>query len=90
MSDDVALLAQLQASLADTARGRLDDLGRAVAAADLHVTFTRPAGGTLRVQGRVTGGGRSVCFCEAEAHDEQGRLVARAMATYRYRGTTGR
>ena len=86
MADEAALLAQLHAALARTARGRLDDAAREVAAADLHVTFTQPPAGALRTQGRVTGGGRSVCFCEVEAHDDQGRLVARAMGTFRYRG----
>ena len=88
MADEAALLAQLHAALAQTARGRLDDATREVAVADLHVTFTQRAEGPLRMQGRITGGGRSVCFCEAEAHDAQGRLVARAMGTFRYRGAS--
>ena len=51
---------------------------------DLHVGFVQPGAG-LNAIARVTGGGRSVCFCEAELHDAAGRLVARAMATLRYR-----
>lgn len=38
----------------------------------------------LRAHGQVTGGGRSVCFCEAELRDATQRPVARAMGTFRY------
>ena len=42
-----------------------------------------PAEGWL-AHGQVTGGGRSVCFCEAELRDATQRTVARAMGTFRY------
>jgi acyl-coenzyme A thioesterase PaaI-like protein len=44
-----------------------------------------PATGRLTATGRATGGGRSVCFCEAEIADADGHPVARAMGTFRYR-----
>jgi len=44
-----------------------------------------PATGRLTATGRATGGGRSVCFCEADISDADGRLVAKAMGTFRYR-----
>ena len=37
----------------------------------------------------ATGGGRSVCFCEAELRDAAGQSVARAMGTFRYRAVSG-
>ena len=35
--------------------------------------------------GRATGGGKSVCFCEAEITDANGTVTAKAMGTFRYR-----
>ena len=36
--------------------------------------------GTLTVEGRVIKTGRSICLCEAEVHDEQGRLMAHCIS----------
>lgn len=58
---------------------------REVVAVDIHVAFVSPASGRLTAAGRATGGGRSVCFCEADVADADGHLVARAMGTFRYR-----
>ena len=48
---------------------------------DLHVSFLRPGQGLLHARARVTGGGKSLCFCEAAVHDDQGRAVAQALLT---------
>ncbi len=40
--------------------------------------------GRVRVEGRRTGGGRTVFFTTAEAHDDEGRVVATAAGTFRY------
>ena len=58
---------------------------REVVTIDMHVAFMRPAAGRLVATGRSTGGGRSVCFCEAEVADASGATVAKAMGTFRYR-----
>ena len=78
-------LAQLHAALVAAARTRLVDAARQLSATDLHVLFTAEPQGPLTATGQVTGGGRSLCFCEAELHDPQGQLVARAMGSFRYR-----
>lgn len=62
---------------------------REVVTVDMHVAFMQPATGRLTATGRATGGGRSVCFCEAEIADAHGRVVARAMGTFRYREPAG-
>ena len=62
---------------------------REVVTIDIHVAFVSPATGRLTATGRATGGGRSVCFCEAEIADADGRLVAKAMGTFRYREPVG-
>ena len=44
--------------------------------------------GRLRVEGRRTGGGRTIFFA-AEARDDSGRLLAGAVGTFRYIGGSG-
>jgi acyl-coenzyme A thioesterase PaaI-like protein len=80
-----AAMAQLDAAMAQAAQARLGG-ATAPAAVDLHVAFVGAAQGPLVAEARSTGGGRSVCFCEAEATSADGQVVARALGTYR---TTG-
>ena len=74
----------LDSAMANAALG-LVDFAREVVTIDMHVGFMRPASGRLVATGRTTGGGRSVCFCEAELVDGTGAVVAKAMGTFRYR-----
>jgi uncharacterized protein (TIGR00369 family) len=74
----------LDSAMANAALG-LVDFAREVVTIDMHVGFMRPAAGRLVATGRTTGGGRSVCFCEAELVDASGNVVAKAMGTFRYR-----
>jgi uncharacterized protein (TIGR00369 family) len=52
---------------------------------DMSIHFIGPGAGRLHVRGRSTGGGASVCFCEGEIHDDAGKLVAKALASFKYR-----
>jgi uncharacterized protein (TIGR00369 family) len=52
---------------------------------DMSVHFIGPGAGRLHVRGHATGGGASVCFCEGEIHDDAGKLVAKALASFKYR-----
>lgn len=54
-----------------------------VVAMELHTAFLRAAEGPLAASARITGGGRSVGFCEAEVRNAAGQVVATAMGTYR-------
>jgi uncharacterized protein (TIGR00369 family) len=74
----------LDSAMANAALSRID-YSREVVTIDLHIAFMRPTTGHLTATGRATGGGRSVCFCEAEITDEAGHVMARAMGTFRYR-----
>ena len=74
----------LDCAMAHAALSKLD-YSREVVTIDLHVAFMRPATGRLVAEGRATGGGKSVCFCEAHITDEHGQLAAQAMGTFRYR-----
>jgi uncharacterized protein (TIGR00369 family) len=49
----------------------------------LTVSFLRSAAGSLRAEGRLVRGGRSLAFCEGEVRDASGEIVAKAMASYR-------
>ena len=74
----------LDSAMANAALSRIG-FSREVVTIDMHIGFMRPASGRLVATGRATGGGRSVCFCEAELVDDSGTVVAKAMGTFRYR-----
>lgn len=74
----------LESAMVHAARG-LADFAREIETIDMHVGFTRRASGRLVATGRTTGGGRSVCFCEAELVDGSGAVVAKGMGTFRLR-----
>ncbi|HSV81430.1 MAG TPA: PaaI family thioesterase [Ramlibacter sp.] len=84
MSLHVELMTLLDRAMADAALARVDN-EREVVPIDLHIAFMRPTSGPLQASGRATGGGRSVCFCEATVTDASGEVAARAMGTFRYR-----
>lgn len=74
----------LECAMVHAARGP-GDLAREVETIDLHLGFMRRASGRLVATARTTGGGRSVCFCEAELVDGSGAVVAKGMGTFRLR-----
>lgn len=79
-----AVVALLDDAMAEAARARLDS-PRELVAIDLHIAFLQAASGALVAQARATGGGRSVCFCEASLVDASGAVAAQAMGTFRLR-----
>ena len=52
---------------------------------DMSLNFLRPASGRVVALGRVLRGGRSLIFCEGEAHDASGQLVAKSLGTFMLR-----
>jgi uncharacterized protein (TIGR00369 family) len=74
----------LDSAMAHAALSRLD-YTREVVTLDMHIAFMRPTSGRLVAKSRATGGGRSVCFCEATITDASGEVAAQAMGTFRYR-----
>jgi uncharacterized protein (TIGR00369 family) len=74
----------LDCAMAHAALSRVD-YAREVVTIDMHIAFMRPASGRLVATGRATGGGKSVCFCEAHITAEDGEVAAQAMGTFRYR-----
>lgn len=78
------LMTLLDVAMANAALSRVD-YAREVVTVDMHVAFMSPTAGRLVATGRATGGGKSVCFCEARIEDASGRVAAQAMGTFRYR-----
>lgn len=74
----------LDCAMAHAALSRVD-YAREVVTVDMNVAFLKPASGRLVAVARATGGGRSVCFCEARITNPDGEVVAQAMGTFRYR-----
>ena len=78
------VMSLLDSAMANAALSKID-YEREVVTIDMHIAFMKPGTGRLTATGRATGGGRSVCFCEAEIHNEAGQITAKAMGTFRYR-----
>lgn len=78
----------LDSAMAHAALSKID-YSREVVSIDVHVSFLRPSTGKLTATGRAVGGGKSVCFCEAQIVDSEGQVAARAMGTFRYRQVGG-
>jgi uncharacterized protein (TIGR00369 family) len=64
-------------------RGHYEMIG-GVLTVDLSVGFMRASqGDKVLAEGRVLHGGKSTAFCEGEARDEQGNLLAKAIGTFK-------
>jgi uncharacterized protein (TIGR00369 family) len=57
-----------------------------VVTVDMSVGFMAPATGKVLAEARVLHGGRSTCFVEGEAKDESGKLLAKAIGTFKMVG----
>lgn len=79
-----AMMQLLESAMVHAALSKVD-YTMAVITLDISLTFLKPASGRLVAVGRVIGGGRSVCFCEARLTDAAGDLAAQAMGTLKYR-----
>ena len=77
-----SILSLLDITLSMTAR-TLYDPPRSIMTIDLSTQFIGTATGQLRCEGRVMRAGQSTIFCEGEARDEKGELVAKTIGTFR-------
>lgn len=81
------LMTLMDVAMANAALSRID-YAREVVTVDMHVAFMSASSGRLVATARATGGGRSLCFCEARVEDENGKVAAQAMGTFRYRNAS--
>jgi uncharacterized protein (TIGR00369 family) len=79
-----SILALLDITLSMTAR-TLYDPPRSIMTIDLSTQFIGTCTGLVRAEGRVLRAGQATIFCEGEARDERGELVAKAIGTFRAR-----
>jgi len=79
-----SILALLDITLSMSAR-TLYDPPRSIMTIDLSTQFIGTTTGILRAQGRVMKAGQTTIFCEGEARNESGELVAKAIGTFRAR-----
>lgn len=77
-----SIMAALDYTLSASVRASADD---AIGAAtiDMTTSFLAPALTDLTIEARVIKAGKSILFCEAEARDASGELVARATGTFK-------
>lgn len=78
------LMALLDTAMASAAVSSVGFRSSAVSL-NISVNFLQPGHGTLSIEGRRTGGGRSVCYCEGVVTDEAGTELARAIGTFRFK-----
>jgi uncharacterized protein (TIGR00369 family) len=79
-----SILSLLDITLSMTAR-TLYDPPRSIMTIDLSTQFIGTATGVLKAEGRVMKAGSTTIFCEGEARDDKGELVAKAIGTFRAR-----
>lgn len=76
------IMTLLDSAMSLAARLHLHGAPSGILTIEMNAKFISAAmGNRLGAEGRVIGGGRSTLFCEAEVHDEDGKLVAKGMGT---------
>ena len=76
------IMTLLDSAMSLAARLHLHGAPGGILTIEMNAKFIHPGlGSRLTAEGRVIGGGRSTLFCEAEVHDEDGKLVAKGMGT---------
>lgn len=77
-----SIMSAMDFTLSAAARSH-DPLGLGAITVDMSSHFHHPAQSTLVIEGRCTRRGRSIVFCDGEAHDALGRLVVVARAVFK-------
>ena len=64
-------------------RGHYNDPGAGVLTVDMSIGFLNAGKDDVFAEGRVLHAGRSTAFCEAEARDAEGLILAKAIGTFK-------
>ena len=78
------IMTMLDVAMAVAARG-MQQHPSGVMTVDMSASFLRAARGRIVAEGKVLRGGESLWFCEGEAFDESGELVAKSLGTFKLR-----
>ena len=73
----------LDAALAAAAR-HVEGNERGLVTVEMKVTFMQPGLGDLKAHARVLHRSSTMAYCDGEVLDAEGKLVAKAMGTYKY------
>lgn len=83
------IMTMLDVAMAVAARTSHEHVG-SVMTVDMSISFLRSAKGRIVAEGKLLRGGRSLHFCEGEAFDESGELVAKSLGTFKLRRESGK
>lgn len=78
------IMTMLDVAMAVAARTTHEHVG-GIMTVDMSLSFIRSAKGRIVAEGRLLRGGNSLHFCEGEAFDESGELVAKSLGTFKLR-----
>ncbi|MCF8198149.1 MAG: PaaI family thioesterase [Sulfuritalea sp.] len=78
------IMTMLDVAMAVAARTSQEH-GGGVMTVDMSISFLRSAKGRIVAEGKLLRGGSSLHFCEGEAFDESGELVAKSLGTFKLR-----
>ena len=85
------IMTMLDVAMAVAARTSHHDHVGGIMTVDMSVNFLRSAKGRIVAAGRLLRGGNSLHFCEGEAFDESGEMVAKSLGTFKlHRETRGK
>lgn len=76
------IMTMLDLVMSASVRGRYKVAG-SVLTVDLSVGFIAASMGDIIAEGRVLHAGKSTAFCEGEARDTEGRLLTKAIGTFK-------
>jgi len=78
------IMTMLDYVMSAAVRGHYDAAGSSVLTVDLSIGFMKAAvGDKIVAEARVLHGGQSTAFCEGEARDAAGALLAKAIGTFK-------
>ena len=77
------IMTMLDLVMSMAVRGHYNDLNAGVLTVDMSIGFLNASKDDVSAEGRVLHAGRSTAFCEAEAHDAEGRILAKAIGTFK-------
>lgn len=77
------IMTMLDLVMSMAVRGHYNDVSAGVLTVDMSIGFLNASKDDVFAEGRVLHAGRSTAFCEAEARDAEGRILAKAIGTFK-------
>jgi len=77
------IMTMLDLVMSMAVRGHYNNVSAGVLTVDMSVGFLTASRDDVFAEGRVLHAGRSTAFCESEARDSQGRILSKAIGTFK-------